>query len=376
MDFPLNSSLILALTVGLWLLWVGPYFLRPLGAAAGSTVIRSSISADGLSHQQGNIMHSTSSAAQSGSRPPAPAPAAATPAFRIRYGRTALALAGVLALLTVAVGTPLSLFGAASWWVPAGALATAGAVVAALRLLAVRDRHRRVNAAFRAAMGSGRSRQPRTAPGAAGPRAAGTNVAGPKVTGTNVTGSGVPGSGAAGTPGGGSGPAPHAEVPASADGPSGLPPAVQRETVLFDNESPLGPPAGETTPAAQITVSVAPGTEDSRPTAEELRTAALAVAAQSAPAQPAGPPPTSTTPWEPVEVPKPTYVEAPVAQRPAPEPLVLPEEPKPAGKASIRAGAAAAAASAGTQTAGTQAGEPTPSTGKINLDDVLQRRRA
>ena len=80
--------------------------------------------------------------------------------------------------------------------------------------------------------------------------------------------------------------------------------------------------------------------------------------------------------WEPVEVPKPTYVEAPKAERPAPEPLDLPEAPKPVGKPILKLP------------------PPPPPPPRIphstrlwhplqgiqctlsNLDDVLQRRRA
>lgn len=329
MDFPLNSSLILAVTVGLWLLWVGPYVFRRSGmsaapAAAGmpappSTVIRSSISADGLS-QQGNLMYNVST--RPGNVTGAPAPSAGTaqvrpgqPEFRIRWGRTGLALAGALALAAVVVGLPLAAFGAASWWLPAGALAAGAAAIAALRALAVRARRDRVDAAFRAAMSAGRPAAPQPA---------------------------VP------------------AVPAAE-------PVRHRETVLFDAQSTPGaglPAAAPTAEAASVTT--APGAPDRRLTAAELRSAALDVAAKAAPA---GPPKISTTPWEPVEIPKPTYVEAPVAQRPAPEPLVLPESPKPSARTSLRPPAAAAGE-------GTGPGAAAPSTGKINLDDVLQRRRA
>ncbi|MBP3042877.1 hypothetical protein KKR91_13115 [Arthrobacter jiangjiafuii] len=322
--------MILAVTVGLWLLWVAPYMLRRPASALpavlpppSSTAIRSSISADGLS-QQGNIMNNTASArpgTSAATTSPASEnarPQATQPAFRIRYGRAALALAGALAVVTVIAGLPLALFGAASWWLPAGAAVLTAAVVASLRTLAVRDRRSRVNAAFRAAMASGSARR------AAEPEAA------------------------------------PAEAPVVQERP-------QRETVLFDAES-TG--TAKVDDAGETSVSTAPGSPDRPLTAAELRTAALAVAAQAAPQAPAGPPKTSTTPWEPVEVPKPTYVEAAVAPRAAPEPIVLPQTPKPAARTSIRAGAEAAAAD---NAAGAEAAL---NTGKINLDDVLQRRRA
>lgn len=95
-----------------------------------------------------------------------------------------------------------------------------------------------------------------------------------------------------------------------------------------------------------------------RLTAQELRAAALAEAAKSAEA----------SSWEPVAVPKPTYVDAAKATRPEPAPLAVPATPKPVLKTPIRPIAAPAA--------GTTAIEPRPATGILNLDDVLQRRRA
>ena len=254
------------------------------------------------------------------------------PEFRIHYGRTALALAGALALAAVVIGFPLAVFGAASWWIPVGALVVAAAATVSLRTLAVRDRRRKVDAAFRAAMSAARPASPGFA--ASSPAASSPAASRPAA------------------------PVDRAPVDGAPEARAGEPVRHYRETALFDAQSP----AGSGTSAASVTT--APGAADRRPTAEELRTAALEVAAKTAPA---GPPKTSTTPWEPVEVPKPVYVEAPVAQRPAPEPLVLPEPPKPAARTSLRAPAADS-----TDTAGTA----TPSTGKINLDDVLQRRRA
>jgi hypothetical protein len=333
-DFPLNSSLILAATVGLWLLWVGPYVFRRSGLstvpvagapAPSSTVIRSSISADGLS-QQGNIMYNASTSRPQDAAAPARAShtpesfPARQPEFRIRYGRAALALAGALALACIVIGLPLALFGPVSWWFPGAALAVTAAATVSLRTLAVRDRRRRVDAAFRAAMSAGRPAAPRQDD------------------------------------------SPRQDVSLEQDAAPARSeePLQYRETALFDAQSTAGSDTSVEAPAA-ASVTTAPGASDRRPTAEELRTAALEVAAKAAPA---GPPKTSTTPWEPVAVPKPTYVEAPVAQRPAPEPLVLPEPPKPAARTSLRPPAAEGADAA------------SPSTGKINLDDVLQRRRA
>ena len=83
-----------------------------------------------------------------------PISAATSPAFRIRWGRLVLAVAGLLSLLTGVVSAALRLFGIGSGWLPVTALLGAVAAVALLRRLAVRDRRRKMNAAFRAAMGS------------------------------------------------------------------------------------------------------------------------------------------------------------------------------------------------------------------------------
>jgi hypothetical protein len=110
-------------------------------------------------------------------------------------------------------------------------------------------------------------------------------------------------------------------------------------------------------------------------TAQELREAALAVAVAagdtSAAAAASGTP--SGTPWEPVEVPKPVYVEAAKAERPEPEPLELPVTPKAVGKPSLKQGAAGAPSA----TPAAEAQELTKAQSALsNLDDVLQRRRA
>nr|WP_306422758.1 hypothetical protein [Paenarthrobacter aurescens] len=108
--------------------------------------------------------------------------------------------------------------------------------------------------------------------------------------------------------------------------------------------------------------------EAARLSAVELRQAALAVAVaagdQSAQAAEAS----KGSSWEPVAVPKPTYVEAAKAPRPAPEPLDLPEAPKPVGKPVLKQGAEQAEATAAASVKGQSA--------LSNLDDVLQRRRA
>ncbi|WP_102161069.1 hypothetical protein [Zhihengliuella halotolerans] len=115
------------------------------------------------------------------------------------------------------------------------------------------------------------------------------------------------------------------------------------------------------------------GETERRLTVEELRAEARRVAALKAAQRPVS----STQAldagrtWDPVAVPKPTYVEAAKARRPEPQPLPRPEEKKPVNVKSILADTRARSnAAAETIAAGTAPEGP-----RINLDDVLQRRR-
>jgi hypothetical protein len=325
-DFPLSSSVILVVAVALWIVWVAPYILRSgrhQFQAAGDLMLET-VDHETANPQAGAVLYMTaqqenpmdirkSSESAAGFTPGQPSRKPAVRnggAFRIRYGRVAIALAGLLLLATALVSGILQIFGLGSGWLAAGSFLGGIAAVVLLRRLAVRDRRRKMKAAFADAMGAPAPRR-YAAPDAA----------------------------------------PTAEE------------TVPRESTLFDAEAAAPKP---------------------KPlTAVELREAALAVAlaagdhsGQAAKAQePAAPGSDETTSWEPVEVPKPTYVEAAKAERPAPEPLDLPEAPKSAGKPSLKQGSAAAPA-----VASPNAGQPRPQTkaqsALSNLDDVLQRRRA
>ena len=221
--------------------------------------------------------------------------------FRIRYGRTGIALVALVALLTAFVSGVLLPFGLGTPLLPVSCLVGAVAAVVLLRSLAVRDRKTKVDAAFRAAMSAPSRRQGSPASRPARPEAA----------------------------------------PSQPDSP------------LFDAEAHHAKP---------------------KPlTAMELREAALEVAREagdtsvraSVRTAPAGPT------WEPVDVPRPVYVEAAKAERPAPEPLDLPEAPKAVGKPTLKQGTAAAAPASPAARPLTKA-----QSALSNLDDVLQRRRA
>ena len=304
--------MILVVAVVLWILWVAPYVLRNRRSqvqAVGDFLPE--VPADDRPDQPAGKVLNVAAQQEKAMEPrKSAAGAASTPSparFRIRYGRTAVALAGLLCLVTAFISGVLLPFGVGSAVLPLTTFAVAAGSVALLRWLAVRDRKAKVDAAFRSAM---------------------------------------------------SAPARHQEAdPVIPPKPEAAP--VRPDSPLFDAEA---------------------GEAKAKPlTAVELREAALAVAVAagdtSAAAAAAGAP--AGTPWEPVEVPKPTYVEAAKAERPEPLPLELPEAPKAVGKPSLKQGAAAGAETPETasQPAGSQ--QLTKAQSALsNLDDVLQRRRA
>lgn len=278
---------------------------------------------------------------------------APAPAFKIRYGRTALAVVGLAALLTAVIAGALSLGGIAPASLPIVSFLVALASVAALRTLALRDRSKRsaqrVDKAFREAMNPG-TPSARTAPavrlGAAMPA--------------------------------------HEPTVTKAPAPK------KRDTKLFDAENVNGEAEKGQAEANSSTSEAKSG--QAPLTAEDLRQAALAVAAESgeAPAEGSKPVEEPKPTWQPVELPKPKYVESAKADRPVPEPLDLPAEPKPEGKPSIKSGAVApkvevkvsqdkpgdAENASPKQSTTAKAESAKPGTGLNNLDDVLQRRRA
>jgi hypothetical protein len=296
---------ILVVAVVLWIVWVAPYVLRNRRhqfQAAGDFLADTPAEdvpdpRAGLvlkvAAQQEKAMDTRKSTGSA----TAPGSTAATGHFKIRYGRTAIALAGLLSLLTAFVSAVLLAFGLGSPVLPLACTALAVASVVLLRRLAVRDRKAKVNAAFRSAMA------------APAPRPAATQV-----------------------------PSKPEAAPARAESP------------LFDAEA---------------------GRPKIKPlTAMELREAALAVAVAAGDTSAVQPAPSTT--WEPVEVPKPVYVEAAKAERPAPEPLELPEAPKATGKPSLKQGAAGVSAAPAAEAQQLTKAQSALS----NLDDVLQRRRA
>ena len=232
-----------------------------------------------------------------------------TTPFTIRYARLTLALAGLALLLTAIVSGVLRLFGTGTVWLPLVSFVGAVLAVVTLRRLALRDlRERRARRA-----------------------------------------------------------APVVPIQTPARYLPKEPFVEAKEVPVFDAE------AGKL--------------EAARLSAVELRQAALAVALaagdKSAGDKSAGDKSagdrsaeaaagSEDASWEPVEVPKPTYVGAAKAPRPAPEPLDLPEAPKPVGKPVLKQSVEQAEAATAAQVRTASKGQSALS----NLDDVLQRRRA
>ncbi|RAN77495.1 hypothetical protein B5P43_18670 [Bacillus sp. SRB_336] len=274
---------------------------------------------------------------------PSAAPASGPAPLTIYWGRTAVAAAGLLALLTAAISGALTVFNMGSpslFWT---ALVVFLAVLAGLRAAAVRDQNARRAAARMAA-----ERTTADARSAASP--------GPAVE--------------------------------------------QRETVLFDRAFGASGSSGADAAPAQKPLTA----EELRNAA--LRVAAKGTAdAKLAHTQTLAEGELSAETWEPVEVPKPGYVTAARAAAAAARPLAVPEVPRSAGtsikadqagigvpaadaEAPTRAVApAAVAATEGGKVAVTEGGKAAE--GPVadakpdnaghalnNLDVVLQRRRA
>lgn len=143
------------------------------------------------------------------------------------------------------------------------------------------------------------------------------------------------------------------------------PHAPREDVALFDNEDVVTQEAEEVEEVDEVHERPGVAAQDldlpaehEQPrapaafTVEELRAEALRVARESAGA--------AGRTWEPVPVPRPTYAEAPVVQRPAPEPLPVPEQP------ASRSGSLKDAVRTGEERG----------RAALDLDDVLKRRRA
>lgn len=259
-------------------------------------------------HSKAPASPQESSVAESSARKPP-----ATP-FTIRYARLTLALAGLALLLTAIVSGVLRLFGTGNVWLPLVSFVGSVLAVVTLRRLALRDLRER--------------RARRAAPVV------------PIQT-------------------------PARYLPKEA-------PVEAKETPVFDAE------AGKLEAArlsavelrqAALAVALAAGDKSAGDKSAADKSAADKSAGDRSAEGATG---SEDASWEPVEVPKPTYVGAAKAPRPAPEPLDLPDAPKPVGKPVLKQSVEQAEAAAAAQVRTASKGQSALS----NLDDVLQRRRA
>jgi hypothetical protein len=166
MDLALSSSTVLGAAVLVWLLWVAPYLMRKSGseqlAAAGALLMEAASPGGGGAGAPSSDRPATTGSASTRSaeddhgraEPAGPPASRSTPApLRIRWGRMGVALTGLAALVAALVTLVLMVVGMPGWVPPlCGAVAVGS--VATLRGLAVRERKRRVDAAFGAAMRS------------------------------------------------------------------------------------------------------------------------------------------------------------------------------------------------------------------------------
>jgi hypothetical protein len=302
MDFALSSSTVLGAAVLVWLLWVVPYFLRrgaeqPAGEAALLMESMEPLRREAATSSSSGISGPSAAPRAEGPSSGPPRGSTAKPRLRVRWGRLAVALTGLCALVAAVVTLVLMIVGVPAW-APLACLATAVGSVALLRSLAVRDRKRRLDSAFGAAMGA---------------------------------------------------PEPRPAAPARTAVPS----------EVFD--------AGREPAPAPRTVS-----------REELRAIALDVAkASQASAEEAARASGEQAPgWDPVEVPRPAYLDAAKAERPEPAPIQTAAEPTPEGRPlkpsaeGPEPGSAPGVPALGAAKTATRGGA------LGNLDEVLQRRRA
>ncbi|MGV0110331.1 MULTISPECIES: hypothetical protein [unclassified Arthrobacter] len=328
MVFSLDSSLVLVAIVGLWLVWVAPFLLRravpdlaahPLPVTnAGTTRSRKTVMTmsafqddrhRGQGAPQADFAGTTAGTTTGAfADSDGAARSARVGLGSVHWGRLCVALVGALALLSVPVTLVLTVLGLVPVATPLIGVAVAAAAVVTLRTLALRSRRARVDRAFAEAMAPVRPDAAVTAPAAS------------------------------------------------------VVPAPRRPTALFDaDETQVRVLTAMELRTAALAVAHGSTVVDIRPEAEEAEGSVLPENER-----------TTGAAWAPVELPRPTYVDAAKVERQAPAPLDLPEAPKPSSRTPIKAAEAAARSAEAPDPSADRA----PATGRINLDDVLQRRRA
>lgn len=140
------------------------------------------------------------------------------------------------------------------------------------------------------------------------------------------------------------------------------------DDVVFDDQQQPQRPVPQQRPAPRPEPAVAHREEAL--TREELLAEARRVARRSGAAQP-----TTGSTWEPVPVPKPTYTRAAVAHRETPEALQVPAVPAPTPQ-TLQQAARAPQARPETPLESPSDSQAESQPARIDLDDVLSRRRA
>lgn len=165
MDFTLSSSTVLGVAVVLWLLWGAPYLLRRVRPAGAAGVLLAEANADddaspapsssfGTQRPRAAMEKPEPDHATTARRPPEEGkhvtdPNSGPSRLRIRWGRCALAGIGLVGLFVAVVGGALAALQVVDVVVPLMGIAVLVVSVVVLRRLALADRRRRFNAAFR-----------------------------------------------------------------------------------------------------------------------------------------------------------------------------------------------------------------------------------
>lgn len=264
-------------------------------------------------------------------RDAATAPAGRNAAPRIRWGRTCTALIGVAAILCGLVTVILAPLTAISWTLPVFLLVVGVGAFAGLRYLALADRQQARRPAAR------RVEEDRASEWAEESEERDLPVATASSEGPVIKGRRDVFDAQAGA-------ASHEEIKAFQA------PASQAS---FD-AAPSAQAAGTSLEAEEYDHSQdVPFVQEPGLDIETLREQARRVAA----GKPVAFTP-ATSEWSPVEVPRPTYIDAPEVHRSAPEPVEVPQAPK------------------STSSTLTEAASKGTNDSRLNLDDVLSRRRA
>lgn len=270
--------------------------------------------------------------------------------FTIHWGRTLVALVGLLALLTAPVTGVLAAAGPLAAAVPLTALGVFVLSLAVLRSMAVvrrrRRRRERIDAAMREAM------YPQ--PEAAGQPAAASGAAAPfDALSSDERGVGGPNSLA--------GSASRSSLNRLGEESELSSRSAQSSTQQVDED---GLPV-----EVERTFSATADQQTSDQPVPDQQTSAAAAHAQHAQSAQG-----TQGRWEPREVPRPKYLEAEKAERAMPEPLA-PEEPKrPAAEVRLSPGAQAAPPQPDAQRKAAE--KPSAKNRSMDLDEVLKRRRA